>query len=310
MAIKTINITTLDNVKKTDTSNWSTASSNSRISINDKISPNLNITKIVDTTTMQVPSTADKVNTKITGTTKATLDNLKKDINLTTLTISNNTNEILKNNIVNKIVKQLTSPGLPINLKNTLSKAINTICTEMGKVQLDMDISLKILLDGYNLEVLMSLVSCLSDQTKLGATVLSLLNGSLSTNNVVKGLNSTLKTGKVSINVVADIMNDDKGKVLINTNKDVLDNIDKNTNIKGNIHKDLADNLFEILPTDNISMGIYSKNNKMYSKIVDKKNSTKNKTKLNMVISKIDKSTKNKLFMLNYNEETNKPIIM
>jgi len=298
MGIKTTNISVTSNVSDKNTNNWVKGNSNARISINNKISPTVALKKNSGISLTSNSSIGDKITSKLGGNISGITSELSKKIGMST-TISSVDNELFKSNMVHTISKQLTSPGLPINLKNELVRAINAVC---GKGHsFGFNLSLLAALNGLGLGLLMKLITCLADHSKLASMAISMLDSGLSTHTLKSGLKGTLSSGKVNMHIASGIVNNKTGISILTTTPSLLSSINENTKSKINIDESTSNNMYNKLPKNKASMCIYSnKKEGLFSKLVDKKNKTKAKSTLSTSISPIADSTLNKLFMVNY----------
>lgn len=300
MAIKSINITTSENVAKVDTTDWTTGSSNSRTSIQDKISPILTVTNSDSTGVDANSDISSKVSAKIDGNGVTSINSMKDTLGISSLSLPSEVTGTLKSNMVNSITNKLTSPCVPLGTKGALSKAMDVICSKSGMGQMSLNLSLTDLLNGFSLDALLDLIKCLSDPAALGGSLLSMINSSLPTNTIASGLKSSLSS-VTDLSVVKSIGGSANGNKIINNNTSILDMVNKNTSGSTDMSKADTDNLYDMLPSAESRMDVYGEcKDGLYNTLLDNKNNNKSKESLAMTPPPIDEFSLGKLRINDY----------
>ena len=102
---------------------------------------------------------------------------------------------IIKENVIDKITSTLNHPGATLKTKSIFSKTLSLICDKNG---LNFDLDLSILLKGLNLDALLDLLNCMSDDRTIAGRVSHMLD--LDTSNVIKNktLNNVMSKHTIS----------------------------------------------------------------------------------------------------------------
>lgn len=310
MAIKSTQIDVLSNVEGKVTSEWTDAKSNTgRKTITDRKTPKVSDSKA----SVSKPGgvTLDgNISSKVDNKSVSKITNgLKTDLNITGMDIDSNMIDFTKANMISNITAKLTSPGLPLNIKNMLGTAVNIVCGTSSTNQLSMNMDLKLSLDSFGLDELLKMTACLSDPIKLAQTTISLLSGVLPDTQVTSGLNTMLSTGKVGFGTAAQLTSNSKGINIIKSDKNILGKLDKHVDSKG-MDNVSSTNLYNDLPKDDDSMSVYASNDDgLFSNILRKQTNTKPKQELTSTPGEVDENSKHTIFMASYKTDKTKPTL-